>query len=105
MYMGPPSIENLVGVTQSSSWNESDQSIRVTIKLNSNPPGPYIALSLVFYPVWEPSSGHSERSEESDSEGLRRITGITHIESIDLVFQPHHPHSLLEKFKVKTLLK
>jgi hypothetical protein len=125
---GAPSIENLVGVTQSSTWNEAESAIEGTIKLYSNATGlstaaglsiaivncvdassdellteptpPDIGLSLVFYPIWEqnpPSPGSiSEQSEgsgrgaggEGGGEGLRRITGITHIESIDLVFEP-----------------
>ena len=89
-----PSLENLVGVTQSATWSEEDESIQGTIKLYTTPAGlsiaslldellseetpPDIGLSLVFYPVWDPE-------EESD---LRKIIGISHIESIDLVFQP-----------------
>jgi hypothetical protein len=97
-----PSLENLVGVTQASIWNEADQSIEGTIKLYSNAPGlsiaslldelltedapPDIGLSLVFYPVWE-----TESPSPCDGEGRgggRKIISITHIESIDLVFQP-----------------
>ena len=70
---GTPSLENLVGVTQSSNWNETDQSIEGTIKLYTSATGlsiaslldelltedspPDIGLSLVFYTVWEENLG------------------------------------------------
>ena len=42
---GAPSLENLVGVTQSSIWNEAESAIEGTIKLYSNGPGTSIASS------------------------------------------------------------
>ena len=39
-----PSLENLVGVTQSSTWNEEDESIQGAIKLYSTPSGISIAI-------------------------------------------------------------
>ena len=108
---GAASPENLVGVTQSSTWNQVDQSFEGTIKLYTTAPGlsiaaflddlltedppPDINLPIVFYPIWEhaPISTSQqgacpERSEgTAGGEGVRRTIGITHIESIDLVFQ------------------
>ena len=47
MYMGP-SLENLVGVTQTSTWSEEDGSIQGTIKLYSTASGFSIAIVYSF---------------------------------------------------------
>lgn len=84
-----PSLDNLVGSTKNAAWNATDQAIEGTVELYNTPgaqvaaqlldeiladpaTAPDVGLSMVFYPV---------RNGE-------QITGITHIESIDLVFQP-----------------
>ena len=90
-----PSLHNLAGKTQHSTYNPIDQSVEGEIKLydteigntvrtlldqilaEDNPPN--IGLSMVFYPLWAPRDNH---------EDPRRITGIKYIESIDLVFEP-----------------
>jgi len=43
-FYGAPSLENLVGVNQTSTWNEEDKSIQGTINLCSNASGPSIAI-------------------------------------------------------------
>jgi hypothetical protein len=99
-----PSLENLVGVTQTSTWNEAEGAIEGTIKLYSNSPGtsiallldellseespPDIGLSIVFYPQWEEKVGQVSIPDDSPPDNIRKIIGITHIESIDLVFEP-----------------
>ncbi len=88
------SLRNLVGYTADPAWNESEQSIDGTIRLFDTPDAQATAslleqilaapqeqridvgLSMVFWPMI--------REQDND----RVITGITHIESIDLVFQP-----------------
>jgi len=90
-----PSLDNLIGVTYASEWNDLDQAAEGIIRLFNTPGGevaaklldellldptikPDIGLSLVFYPVWN-------KDEESST---KQVSGITHIESIDLVFEP-----------------
>ncbi|MEA3438863.1 MAG: hypothetical protein U9R58_01115 [Chloroflexota bacterium] len=116
-----PSLQNLVGVTQKSSWNEMAGTIGGEIVLYDTPLAdtiamlldqlleeespPDVGLSMVFYPVWE-----QQNPGDSQPAGVqtRRIIGISHIESIDLVFEPaadgrilhalsthHHPPTAL----------
>ena len=100
MYMGH-SLENPVGVTQSSTWNEAESAVEGIIKFYSNAPGtsiavvncvdassdellsepspPDIALSMVFYPQWEqnppsPQVNAVEPRDGAGGEGLRCIT-------------------------------
>ena len=86
-----PSVRNLAGVTLNAGWNEAEQSVDGTISFYSevsqitdlidemlsdyNPPD--IGLSIVFWPKW---------AEGKNSK--RRIVEITHVESVDLVFEP-----------------
>jgi len=88
-----PSLKNLAGVTKGTNWNETDQAVEGIISFyegaqpvvnllseilaEDNPPD--VGLSLVFWPQWAP------RDEEDPD---RRIVGITHVESVDLVFEP-----------------
>ena len=90
-----PSLHNLAGVTQNVSWNPSDQAIEGQIKLYDTGTGaamanlfdqvlvdedpPDVGLSIVFYPQWAPRDDHDDP---------RRIVGIKHVESVDLVFEP-----------------
>jgi hypothetical protein len=90
-----PSLGNLVGRTGLEAvYNPADQSVEGEIDLLDTPagqiaqtiiddllsageahlPGPDIGLSIVFYPTWSPDR--------------QQIIAITHIESVDLVFQP-----------------
>ncbi|GAG12757.1 unnamed protein product, partial [marine sediment metagenome] len=97
-----PSLERLVGVTFESDWNETDQAVEGHIRLYDTPGGkiasklidellsdpemaPDIGLSIVFYPRWESPSPSEGEGRDGD---LLSITGIDHIESIDLVFEP-----------------
>lgn len=89
-----PSVKNLSGVTRSSHWNEPENAVTGEIEFYDTPLGntvsdlllqileednpPDIGLSIVFYPQWHQTSGSEDR----------HIVGITHIESIDLVFEP-----------------
>ena len=88
-----PSLDRLVGVTRDAAWNEADQSVEGVLHLYDTPGAqvmaglldqiladpahaPDVGLSMVFYPQFE------ARNDQ------RVITGITHVESVDLVFQP-----------------
>ncbi|HSF80934.1 MAG TPA: hypothetical protein VLA49_06850 [Anaerolineales bacterium] len=91
-----PSIKNLAGVTSSALWNELDQSVEGTITFyekageyatlltellaQDNPPD--VGLSLVFWPIWAQAGPDDPPSND------RKIIGISHIESVDLVFEP-----------------
>jgi hypothetical protein len=90
-----PSVKNLVGVTLNALWNDEDQSVDGTISFydvgvdginpitdlidqmlsDANPPD--IGLSIVFWPKW--AEGKNAK---------HRIVEITHVESVDLVFEP-----------------
>jgi len=86
-----PSLSRLVGTTSDSGYSAQNQSIEGYVRLYETPMGdiaekvisellndpasaPDIGLSIVFYPQW---------NKERDT-----ITGINHVESVDLVFQP-----------------
>ena len=88
-----PSLDRLVGVTRDAAWNEADQSVESVLHLYDTPGAqvmaglldniladpthaPDVGLSMVFYPQFE------ARNDQ------RVITGISHVESVDLVFQP-----------------
>lgn len=92
-----PSLRNLIGVTLNPQYQELEGAVDGIIRLYDTPAAlafgklveqwlddrqageavPDIGLSLVFYPLWETAQ-----------EGVRRITGIRHIESVDFVFEP-----------------
>lgn len=90
-----PSLTNLAGVTQKSSFNPSEASVDGEIKVYDTDTGnsirklldqileednpPNIGLSIVFFPKWAPRDNHDDP---------RRITGINYVESVDLVFEP-----------------
>ena len=94
-FLDYPSLHNLAGVTQNVSWNPSEQAVEGEIKLYDTGTGgamadlfdqvladedpPDVGLSIVFYPRWAPRDDHDEP---------RRIVGIKHVESVDLVFEP-----------------
>jgi len=90
-----PSIDNLAGVTLDTLYNEQAKAVEGTIRLYDTPTGqvvaslldnlleepenaPDIGLSMVFYPIWQVDPNDDDR----------HITGISHIESVDLVFEP-----------------
>ncbi len=86
-----PSVKNLAGVTLNALWNDEEQSVDGTIsfysevskitdlidEILSDSTPPDIGLSIVFWPKW---------AEGKNSK--RRIVEITHVESVDLVFEP-----------------
>jgi hypothetical protein len=87
-----PSLQRLVGVTHSARWDDSEQAVHGEIQLYATPLGqaigelldetlqaeaPDVGLSLVCWPSWQPGE-----------DGERRLVGIQHVESIDLVFEP-----------------
>ncbi len=94
-----PSLRNLVGVVDRAVYDEARGEVRGRLKLYDTADGqtirnlllqlledhqagkavPDVGLSLTFYPRWGKTDPHSN---------LRRISGIRHIESVDLVFQP-----------------
>jgi hypothetical protein len=101
-WMDYPSLDNLVGVVQDAVWNVSDESVNGTIRLYSTPgaqiaaqlldeiladpdTAPDVGLSMVFYPVF------------AADEGVRKVVGINHVESVDLVFQPAADGRVLQK--------
>ena len=88
-----PSLDKIVGVTLNPRWEETPEGgeVQGNIRLFNTTAGkaaaqlldellaapdtaPDVGLSMVFYPEWEAR------------ENLRYVTGIRHIESIDLVF-------------------
>ena len=96
------SLKDLVGYTANSRYIEADQAVEGELQLFDSEPVhaltamldtvlaegvPDVGLSMVFYPVWS----HSEPGD-----GDRLITGIRHIESIDLVFEPATDSRLLQ---------
>ena len=90
-----PSLRNLVGVTSHAYWNAAEQSVEGLIEiyaaaqpvsalldeiLSPGEAAPDVGLSLVFYPRWEE----------------RKVVGVRHVESIDLVFEPAAEGRLLQ---------
>ncbi len=91
-WLESPSLRNLVGVTGQAAWDASEQAVHGVVELL---PGgealaelldeivarqaPDVGLSLVFWP---------EFAGEPGPHGERRVAGIRHIESVDLVFEP-----------------
>ena len=88
-----PSLRNLAGVTGQVEYDEKDQAVYGVIKLYNEASriaglldellaegqgAPDIGLSIVFWPVWTFAEGDKDRT----------ITGIKHVESVDLVFEP-----------------
>ncbi len=86
------SLEKIVGVAGQAAFDGSAVSGEIEMYdtplaravsglldelLEQGPNAPDVGLSLVFYPIWGAAY-----------EGGGQITGIRHIESIDLVFQP-----------------
>ena len=88
------SLDRLIGVTTSAAWHEQSQAVygqidfydtplagqmaAVLDELLSDPTAaPDVGLSIVFYP-----------EVEFTSEGVKLITHIKKVESVDLVFQP-----------------
>jgi hypothetical protein len=97
-----PSMRNLAGVTFNSEWNEDTDSVDGYIEfystageivnllneiLGDGEKAPDIGLSLVFWPRWAP---------RDSVEDPRRIIGITHVESVDLVFEPAADGRIIE---------
>lgn len=96
-----PSLRNLVGVTFGAQYQELDGTVEGVVRLYDTPEAlafgelveqwledrqsgnatPDIGLSLVFYPLWD-------TAQQTPQGGLRRISGIRHIESVDFVFEP-----------------
>ncbi len=94
-----PSLKNLVGVTTSAEWNETDQSVDGVIRFYESQAAniaidlldgmladqaqgsavPDVGLSLVFWPRWAP---------RDNDEDPRRLAEMKHIESVDWVFEP-----------------
>ncbi len=95
-----PSLRNLVGVTFAAQYHELDGAVDGIVRLYDTPEAqafgelvnqwlsdrqageavPDVGLSLVFFPLWE--------AAQPQGEGVRRITGIRHVESVDFVFEP-----------------
>jgi hypothetical protein len=95
-----PSLRNLVGVTRQTHWNTAEQSVEGVIEmyaaaqpvctlldeiLSQGEAAPDVGLSLVFYPRWED----------------RKVVGVRHVESIDLVFQPAAEGRLLQALSME----
>jgi hypothetical protein len=102
-----PSIRDLAGVTAEAVWNPGDQSVDGKIKfyqesdwltrlidemLEEGEKSPDIGLSIVFWPEFE------ESKNENDP---RKIVGIRHVESVDLVFEPAADGRLLEALSTR----
>jgi hypothetical protein len=102
-----PSLRNLAGVTGQVEYDEKDQAVYGVIKLYNEQSriaglldellaegqaAPDIGLSIVFWPVWgsppAPPQGPGLSALEKGGEKDRTITGIKHVESVDLVFEP-----------------
>lgn len=91
-WLDNPSLEKLAGKTERAQYDPATQSVVGLIAFNDTPSGRLacqiidqlladespadIGLSIVFYPVW----GAGDQRNQ--------ITGIRHVESVDLVFQP-----------------
>jgi hypothetical protein len=97
-----PSLQRLVGVTAGAVWNAVEEAVEGCIRLYDTPLGlvvselldevlaeegrPDVGLSIVFWP------------EYSEGEGdTRRITGVQHVESVDLVFEPAADGRVLQR--------
>lgn len=91
-----PSLQRLVGVTRQARWNAAEAAVEGTLQLYDTPSArlaaaildellaqpelaPDIGLSIVFWPLYAP---------QEDTEALRRVRAIQHVESVDLVFEP-----------------
>lgn len=92
-----PSLRNLVGVTSDAVYNVVSDGVDGVITFYANEdgdamvalleqllldqaagrPAPDVGLSLNFWPIWE-----------DGPDGLARVVGVQHVESIDLVFEP-----------------
>jgi hypothetical protein len=87
-----PSMKNLVGVTAHTRYDPQQTSVEGIVRLYETPiacvaaslldgilsdgqQAPDVGLSLVFWPVYDPDKS-------------RIVTGIRHVESVDLVFEP-----------------
>ena len=97
-----PSLKNLVGKTLSARYLEGEGAVEGEIALYPSAEriaglldellaegsdAPDVGLSIAFYPVYAP------RQSPADP---RRVVGIRHIESVDLVFQPAADGRILE---------
>ncbi len=99
-----PSLGKLAGVTSAARWNAQDRSVEGIIRLYNTHAGrqaaalvdslladpqraPDVGLSLVFYPLWDGET----------------ITGVRHVESVDLVFQPAADGRILARQAAPTL--
>jgi len=97
-----PSVTRLVGVTAEARWNPADAAVEGCIRLYETPfaravgalldeiladgeAAPDVGLSMVFWPA------------ELPAEGV--ISGIKHVESVDLVFEPAADGRILEKLQ------
>ena len=96
-----PSLRNLVGVTQETTWEAAEQAVYGVIRLYDTPPAqelasfldelladqlagratPDVGLSLVFWPEWE--AGAASRADHRHV-----VSGVRQVESIDFVFGP-----------------
>ena len=89
-----PSVRNLVGKTSAAEWNAAEQAVYGEITfytaaqaitqllseiLSDGEQAPDIGLSVVFWPIWQAGA---------QPESKRTISGIQHVESVDIVFEP-----------------
>jgi hypothetical protein len=110
-----PSLERLVGVTAQPAYNARDESIEGMIELYGTRAGnlaaalvdemladpqsaPDVGLSIVFYPIWADHPG------PRDAENPRLVTGIAHVESVDLVFEPAADGRILQALSAPAVL-
>jgi hypothetical protein len=98
-----PSLQRLAGVTAGASWNAGEDAVEGCVRLYDTPLGlavaelldevlaeqgqPDVGLSIVFWPEYAPEG-------EGDT---RRITGVKHVESVDLVFEPAADGRVLQR--------
>ncbi len=88
-----PSLRNLAGVTCQVEYNEQEKAVYGVVRLYETAAGvaglldellaegeqaPDMGFRIVFWPVWKIAEGEKDRT----------ITGIKHVESVDLVFEP-----------------
>ncbi|MFC1879831.1 hypothetical protein ACFLZW_07960, partial [Chloroflexota bacterium] len=98
------SLEKLAGVSSQAEYNQRGKSVEGVIRfyqtptaqaivtiiddmLNNPENAPDVGLSLSFYGQWAPRDNYDEP---------RRLVGIKHVESIDLVFEPAAEGRILE---------
>lgn len=103
-----PSLQRLVGVTLNSAYDPVELAVEGEIQLYDTPSAhlaaqlldellsdpakaPDVGLSLVFFPAWE----------ETGPDDLL-ITGIRHVESVDLVFEPAADGRVLQALSVNS---